>query len=133
MMPCSLLCRLHDWLYEASKLMGEGKTYAFSIPLLPTSIMVTDPVCLEYLLKRKAHNFIKGPRFYLVRINAADQVAGLTARLSLLPQQMQTAAWPPTACRLLDFKSIVFRADPPGSGSFLCSSFVCVRSSDAAG
>lgn len=59
--------------------MGEGKTYAFSIPLLPTSIMVTDPVCLEYLLKRKAHNFIKGPRFYLVGITDANYDAGLTA------------------------------------------------------
>lgn len=62
---------MHDWLYEATKQMGEGRTYAFSLPLLPTSIMVTDLVCLEHVLKRKADNYPKGPRFYLVREPAA--------------------------------------------------------------
>lgn len=60
------LHRLHDWLYEVTQQMGEGRSYAFSLPLLPSSVMVTDPVCLEYVLKRKADNFIKGPRFYMV-------------------------------------------------------------------
>jgi hypothetical protein len=57
---------LHDWLYDVTKQMGEGRTYAFSLPLLPTSIVVTDLVCLEHVLKRKADNYPKGPRFHLV-------------------------------------------------------------------
>lgn len=63
----SNLGRLHDWLFECVQQMGEGKTFAFSLPLLPSSIMVTDPVCLEHVLKRKADNYPKGPRFFLVR------------------------------------------------------------------
>jgi cytochrome P450 len=45
--------------------MGEGRTFAFSLPLLPSSIMVTDLACLEHVLKRHCHNYPKGPRFFL--------------------------------------------------------------------
>jgi len=73
--------------------MGEGKTFAFSVPLLPTSIMVTDPVCLEYILKHKAHNFIKGPRFYKVGIKpdqVLQDVFGLTCRIDCMTQLTST-------------------------------------------
>lgn len=73
------LSRLHDWLLECVQQMGEGKTFAFSLPFLPTSIMVTDPVCLEHMLKRKAENYPKGPRFFLVSTQAGVAGVGCTA------------------------------------------------------
>lgn len=46
--------------------MGEGTTFGLSVPLIPHSVIVTDPKCLEYVLKQRADNFIKGKRFYEV-------------------------------------------------------------------
>lgn len=69
------LHRLHDWLYETTQQMGEGRTFGFSLPLLPSSLMVTDPVCLEYVLKRRTDNFIKGPRFFLVSSSSSSSTA----------------------------------------------------------
>lgn len=65
--------RLHEWLLEVTQQMGEGRTFAFSLPLLPTSFMVTDPVCLEHVLKRRADNYIKANYFYQVRSELLPQ------------------------------------------------------------
>jgi len=43
--------------------MGEGTTYAFSLPFLRTIFLVTNPVCLEYILKAKLSNYEKGQVF----------------------------------------------------------------------
>eukprot|EP00775_Hariotina_reticulata_P011335 gene11335-11485_t len=43
--------------------MGEGITYAFSLPFLRTYFLVTDPACLEYMLKANLANYEKGQVF----------------------------------------------------------------------
>lgn len=51
--------RFHDWILEGCRAQGY-KTYAFTVPLQPTWFVVTDPTCLEYVLRTEMHNFVKG-------------------------------------------------------------------------
>ncbi|KAF6260759.1 cytochrome P450 [Scenedesmus sp. NREL 46B-D3] len=39
------------------------KTYCFTVPLLPTWFVVTDPTSLEHVLKTDMHNWVKGGNF----------------------------------------------------------------------
>lgn len=51
--------RMYDWQLDSSKQMG-WRTFSWSLPFTPTFYSVTDPACLEYVLKKELHNFVKG-------------------------------------------------------------------------
>eukprot|EP00879_Flechtneria_rotunda_P012805 GHRR01013371.1.p1 GENE.GHRR01013371.1~~GHRR01013371.1.p1 ORF type:complete len:169 (-),score=8.26 GHRR01013371.1:545-1051(-) len=55
--------RLHDWMLGKARQMNY-KTFAFSLPFLPAFHVVMDPLCLEYILKTKFQNYIKGETVY---------------------------------------------------------------------
>jgi cytochrome P450 len=54
--------RLHDAIAEMTAKCGY-RTWAFSVPFMPTYWVVTSPENLEYILKTKSNNFIKGKTF----------------------------------------------------------------------
>jgi hypothetical protein len=55
------LHRIHDWVVEQQRGVGRGgATFAFSVPFLRTFYCVTDPAALEWVLKGRMTNYVKG-------------------------------------------------------------------------
>lgn len=52
--------RILDWQLEACQQMG-FKTFCITIPTVATYYMMTDPTCLEYILRIHSDGFTKGP------------------------------------------------------------------------
>lgn len=54
--------RSHDWLLDISRMYG-GRTWAATLPFMRSYIFISDPACLEYVLKTRSSNFVKGVWF----------------------------------------------------------------------
>jgi hypothetical protein len=53
--------RVHDWAVEHQRGIGRGgATLAFTVPFLRTFYCITDPAVLEWVLKTRMTNFVKG-------------------------------------------------------------------------
>jgi hypothetical protein len=68
--------RLHDWLLECAQRVGEGRTFAISLPFQPTKLVVTDPACLEHVLKARLATYQKTIMRQVMRGPHATQRAG---------------------------------------------------------
>lgn len=47
----------------------EWKTWTFKVPLMPRFVIITDPRCVESVLKLKFDNYVKGPIFHNILVD----------------------------------------------------------------